>query len=186
MEAPSQPIYLVGWHTPEATHPDRLAIDALVDYLGQGRTSLLYKNLVKEKKIASQVQAFAGFPGDKYPGMAAVLAIPSQDHTNVECEEQIFAEVETLKEILLTEDEVEAIRARAKANFINGLTDNSGLAMQLGLYQVLGGDWREMFNELNRINAVTPEDIQRVAKTYFTKSNRVVVMVNTVEEEAGA
>jgi len=188
MEDPSQPLYLVGWHIPEITHPDRPAIDALLDYLGQGRTSLLYKNLVKEKKIATRVGSLpTGYVGDKYPTMAIVYTMPSQGHDNYECEVEILAETEKLKEELIADEEVDKIKARAKADFIagggfmGGLNSNLGLAIQLAGYQNYWGNWREMFKELDRINAVTPEDIQRVAKQYFTKKNRVVVMMNTVE-----
>ena len=78
-------------------------------------------------------------------------------------------------------EEVEKIKARAKAQFVNGLTSNSGLAFQLAAYQTYWGDWREMFNELNRINAVTADDIRRVANTYLTAKNRTVIMMNTIE-----
>ena len=183
LKDPSQPIYWCGWHIPAATHADRPAIDAMMDYLGQGRTSLLYKNLVKEKKIALEASSFAGLPGNKYPTMANILCIPTQGHDNYECEKEIFSEVDKLKNQLLTEDELNAIKARARADFINGLVSNSGLAQQLATYNGLFGDWREMFRELDRINAVTAEDVQRVAQTYFTEKNRVVVMMNTEETE---
>lgn len=181
LEDPSQPIYLVGWHVPEGTHPDRPALDALVDYLGQGRTSLLYKNLVKEKKIAMQVAAFAGFPGDKYPALLGAFAMAASGHTNEECETEIFKEVEKLKDELISEEDLTKIKARTKASLINQLDDNQGLALQLAGYQVFWGDWRELFQELDRINAVTVEDVQRVAKKYLTKKNRVVGMINTEE-----
>ncbi len=181
MEDPSQPIYLAGWHVPEITHPDRPALDALIDYLGQGRTSLLYKNLVKQKKIAVQVGAFAGYPGDKYPTLMSIYAIPSAGHTNQECETEIFAEVEKLKEELISTEEMEKIKARAKASFINGLVSNIGMGMQLCAYQQYWGVWKELFSELDRINAVTPEDIQRVAKKYLSKKNRTAAMMETIE-----
>lgn len=181
VEHPSQPVFLAGWHVPEGTHPDRPALDALCDYLGQGRTSLLYKNLVKEKKIAMNVGAFSGFPGNKYPTLVAVFAMSSAGHGNDELETEIFTEVEKMKNELLPSEEVEKIKARAKASFIRQLNSNNGLAMQLASYQNLWGNWREMFRELDRINAVTAEDIQRVAQKYFTKQNRVVGMVTTVE-----
>lgn len=181
LEDPSQPVYVCGWHIPDATHPDRPAIDAMMDYLAQGRTSLLYKNLVKENKMAVQVGGFSGMPGNKYPTMLLVFAVPSNNHSNDECEREIFAEVERLKSELLPVDEVAKIKARAKAGFINGLNSNQGLATQLSEYQQIWGDWREMFRELDRINKVTPEDIQRVARKYMTKNNRTVAMTNTVE-----
>lgn len=181
IEDPSQPFYIVGWHVPNGTHPDRPAIDALADYLGQGRTSLLYKNLVKEKKAALNVGAFPGFPGNKYPGLVAVYAMAAAKHNNDELETEIFNEIERLKTELIPAEEVEKIKARAKAQFINSMDDNQGVAMQLAGYQTLWGNWHELFNELDRINAVTAKDIQRVAKKYLTKKNRTVGMINTEE-----
>jgi predicted Zn-dependent peptidase len=181
LEDPAQPLFIAGWHVPSGTHPDWPAIEAMADYLGQGRTSLLYKNLVKEKKIAADVGVFAGYPGDKYPCLLLAFAMPAAGHTNQECEEQVFAEVERLKNELIPVEEVEKIKARAKAAFINGLTGNMGLAMQLAGFETQWGDWRELFHELDRINAVTPQDIQRVAKEYLTKQNRTVAMLNTIE-----
>ncbi len=182
VEHQSQPFFIAGWHVPEGTHPDRPALDALCDFLGQGRTSLLYKNLVKEKKIAMDVGAFAGFPGNKYPTLMAIYAMSSAGHGNDEMEEELFKEVERMRDELIPIEEVDKIKARAKADFINRLNTNHGLGMQLAGYQNLWGDWRELFRELDRINAVTPEDIQRVAKKYLTKKNRVVGMVVTTEE----
>jgi len=181
MYDPSQPIYAAAWHIPELTHADRPAIDAMLDYLGQGRTSLVYKSLVKEMKIASQVGVFTGLSGDKYPGLIAAYALPAPDHTNLECEAEIEAQIEWLKTDLITPEELEKIAARAKSSFINGLGNNRGLAIQLTAYQTYWGDWHEMFRELDRINAVTPEDIQRVARQYLTTKNRSVVMIESEE-----
>jgi predicted Zn-dependent peptidase len=181
LEDPAQPVYVAGWHIPEITHPDRPALDAMLDYLAGGRTSLMYKKLIKEKKMAAQAAGFAGFPGDKYPTMVLLYALPAPKISNYECEKEIFGEVERLKEELIPAEEVEKIKARAKASFTNGLNSNNGLAFQLATYQTTWGNWREMFRQLDRINSVTPEDIQRVAKEYFTKNNRTVVLMNTIE-----
>lgn len=181
MEDPAQPVYLAGWHIPEITHPDRTAIDMLMQYLGQGRTSVLYKSMIKEKKIAIQIGAFSGFPGDKYPTMCLMYAMPSQGHDNYECEAEIFAAVEKAKTELVTPADLEKMRARAKASFINGIASNSGFAMQLVQANQYYGDWREIFRELDKISAVTAEDIQRVANEYLTEKNRVVVMMNTTQ-----
>lgn len=181
MEDPAQPVYLAGWHIPRLIDPDRPAIDAMLDYLATGRTSLLYKKMVKDKKMVAQVAGFAGFPGDKYPSMALVYCLPAPKVSNLDCEKEILEEVERLKDELIPAEEVEKIKARAKAQFINGLVSNNGMSFQLGSYQTYWGDWHEMFNELDRINKVTAEDIQRVAKKYFTTNNRTVVLMNTIE-----
>ncbi len=181
LEDRAQPLFLAGWHIPEFTHPDWPAVEALADYLGQGRTSLLYKNLVKEKKIAAASGVLPGWPGNKYPCMLMAYAIPSPGHTNEECEEQIFVEVEKMTTELIPVEEVEKIKARAKADLVNRLNSNMGMAIQLCAFATDWGDWRELFGQLERINAVTPEDIQRVAKTYLTKKNRSVAKLNTIE-----
>lgn len=181
LEDPAQPFLALGYHIPNGIHPDFPALEAMSDYLGQGRTSLLYQNLVKEKKIAANVGVFPGYPGNKYPCLLLLYAVPSAGHDNDECMTEMMVEVEKMKTELLPEAEVEKIKARAKASFINGLTSNMGMAQQLAGFQTARGDWRELFKELDRINAVTPEDIQRVAKTYLTKNNRTTAKLNTVE-----
>lgn len=178
---PAQPLFAVAYHIPSGTHPDWPVFEAISDYLGQGRTSLLYKNLVKEKKIAADAGAMAGYPGNKYPSLCIAYAMPATGHTNEECEEQILAEIEWLKDELIPVEEVEKIQARAKAGLVNGLRNNTGMAVQLAWFESRWGTWRELFRELDRINAVTPEDIQRVAKEYFTEENRTIAKLNTVE-----
>jgi len=181
IEVSLQPRYGAAWHIPEVTHPDRPAIDAMLDYLGQGRTSLLYRSLVKEKKIATGVSISSGGVGDKYPGLILAQVIPSPGHSNLECEEELLAQIEKMKTEPVPPAEMDKIKARARSSFINRLVSNPGLARQLAVYQNYYGDWREMFRELDRINAVTPEDVQRVARQYFTSKNRNVVMLNTIE-----
>ncbi len=181
LEDPSQAVWIAGYHVPKGSDPDRPALDALVDYLGSGRTSLLYKKLVKETKKALQVGAFTGFPGDKYPSMVAVFGIAAKDVSAMDLEKLIFGEIERLKEEPLPQEEVDKIKARAKANFINQLNSRQGLAIQLASYQMIEGDWRNLFRQLDKINAVTAEDIQRVAKKYMTKKNRTVGYILTVK-----
>ena len=177
----AQPLFVAGWHIPESSHPDWPALEALADYLGQGRTSLLHKKLVKEKKIAARSGLLMGWPGNKYPCMMMAYAMPSPEHSNEECEIEIFTEVEKMTTELVPVEEVEKIKARAKAALIGNLENNLGMAIQLTGYQVQWGDWRELFRQLDRINAVTPEDIQRVAQKYLIKSNRTVAKLNTIE-----
>lgn len=181
VEDPSQAVWIAGYHVPAITHPDRPALDALIDYLGSGRTSLLYKKLVKETKKATQVGAFTGFPGNKYPTMVAVYGIAAKDVTSADLENLILPEIDRLKEVLLTDEEVSQIKARAKDGFIRQLNSRQGLALQLAGAEMVKGDWRELFRELDDINAVTAEDIQRVAREYFTKKNRTVAFIETVE-----
>jgi predicted Zn-dependent peptidase len=73
------------------------------------------------------------------------------------------------------------VKRRARASLIRGLGDNSSLAMQLANWQVLTGDWRNLFRRLDKINAVTPADIQRVSKAVFIETNRTVGTIEPLQ-----
>lgn len=183
VEDPAQPFVLIGYHKPGINHPDNAVFDAITDIIGMGRTSRLYKSLVKEKKIAVAASGFQGLPGNKYPGLFLFYAMPAKGHTNQECEEAIYEEIEKLKAELVTQDELEKAKTRARASLIRQLDSNSGLAAEITFYEVVTGDWRNLFTQLDRIERVTAEDIQRVVREYFTKKNRTVGVIETTTAE---
>ena len=179
IEEKTQPSMMIGWHIPEEIHPDMQAIDAMMSILGQGRTSRLYKRMVLKDQIAISAGAFAGYPGGKYPTLAVIYSYPAQGKTNIECEKIIDEEIEKLQKELVSKEELDKVKSRASIGFIRDLRDNLEFAMKLAKYQQLYGNWREVFKEVDKINAVTPEDIQRVANKYFKKTNRTVATIET-------
>jgi len=82
--------------------------------------------------------------------------------------------LERLKTEPVTAKELEKIINNLDADMVRALRSNSGLASQLALYQTVAGDWRYILRSRDKVAAVTPADIQRVATQYFTKSNRTV------------
>ncbi len=94
----------------------------------------------------------------------------------------MYAEIDRLKNELITPEELTAVKTRAKVNFLRGLDSNSGLAQQLAAAETIYGDYHEMFRQVAKIEAITAEDIQRVAKEYFKKRNRTVSMIVPLEE----
>jgi predicted Zn-dependent peptidase len=181
VEDPSQPFVLIGYHKPGIQHKDNAVFDAITDIMGVGRTSRLYTSLVKEKKIAVAASGFQGLPGQKYPGLFLYFAVPSKGHTNEECELAINEEIEKLKTELVTDAELQKAKTRARAGLIRELDSNSGLAGELTQYEVLTGDWRNLFQQLDQIEKVTAEDIKRVANEYFNSKNRTVGIIKTTD-----
>jgi predicted Zn-dependent peptidase len=172
----SQPLYLEGYHRPAATHPDNAVYTAIEMLMSSGRTSRLYKSLVRDKKIAAQAAGFNGFPGEKYPNLFTFFVVPSAGKTATEMVEPLRAEIERLKTEEVTADELRSVKTRAKAQLLRQLDSNSGLALQLASYHTLYGDWRELFREIDKIEKVTPADIRRVANEVFVETNRNVGM----------
>jgi predicted Zn-dependent peptidase len=183
LEDPAQPFVVVGYHKPGINHPDDAVFDAITDIMGMGRTSRLHTTLVKEKRIAMAASGFQGMPGVKYPGLFLFYAVPARGHTAEENLEVVYAQIERLKNELVSKEELEKAKTRARAGLIRQLDSNQGLAQQLTFFEVITGDWRNLFRQLDRIDAVTAADIQRVARTYFTTRNRTVGMIKTTTEK---
>lgn len=175
----SQPIYLEGYHRPSYRDPDDAVYDVISDLLSQGRTSRLYRSLVRDKKIAAVAAGFSGFPGQKYPNLFAFFAIPVPPHTPEELAKAIHEEIDRLKNQDVSDDELKMVKTRAKADLIRQLADNEGLAGQLAFYQTRYGDWRELFRDVDRLDKVTKADIRRIAGKTFVESNRTVAVIES-------
>lgn len=179
VEDPSQPIVIVGYHVPDARHPDTPAVQALADILGQGRSSRLYEKLVKEDKSALFTMSFAGIPGDKYPNSMIVIGIPNSGVAPDSLEADILAELDRVAAEGVTEAELTGYKNRARADFVRGLESNTGMANQLCYAEKVLGGWRRLFDELDRIEAITADDVRRVAGEYLTSKNRTVGLLVT-------
>ena len=182
MMDPSQPLVMLGYKTQNINHPDDVIYDAIADILGQGRTSRLYTKLVKEDKLAVQAMAFAGYPSKKFTNVLAVIGVPIKGVTAAELEEAILAEIDRLAAGGVTEQELAGVKQRARADFIRGLRSNRGMAGQLAYFQAMTGDWRNLFRQVEQIEAVTIDDIQRVASEIFTTKNRSVALIENEQE----
>ena len=181
----AQPLYLEGYHRPDIQSKDDAVYDAIADLMSEGRTSRLYRALVRDKKIAAFSAGFSGIPGNKYPHLFAFYAFMLPGHKPQEAADAIHAEIERLKNEDISDDELKMIKTRAKANLIRGLDSNGGLASQLAFFQTRYGDWRELFRSVDKIDQVTKADIRRVATKTFTVDNRTVGIIETKQPAAG-
>jgi predicted Zn-dependent peptidase len=176
----AQPFYIEGYHKPDYRSPDDAVFDAISDIFSNGRTARLYRSLVRDQRIAQVAQGIGGFPGEKYPSLFAVYAVPLPGHTDDEMRTAIQKEVDLLKTTDITDAELERYKTRAKADMLRGLGDNDGLAHSLAEYQTRFGDWRQMFRDLDKIDKVTKADVRRVANSVFVESNRTSARIETI------
>ena len=182
----AQPYYIEGYHRPGPYDADDAVYDVIGDLLSSGRTSRLYRALVRDKKIAAGAAGFTGWPANKYPHLFAFAAIPTPGHSPQELRDAIHAEIERLKTEDVTDEELTAVKTRAKAALIRSLGSNDGLASQLGWYQARYGDWRELFRSVDAMARVTKADIRRIAQKTFVPENRTAAMIETARPAGGA
>jgi len=183
---PAQPFYVEGYHRPSYLDPDDAVYDAITDILSNGRTSRMYRALVRDQKIAAAAAGFSGLPGTKYPHLFAFYGVPLPGHTNQEIQKAIQDEIVKLKTQDVTDEELQMFKTRTKADLIRGLASNEGLAQQLAIYQTRYGDWRELFRYLDKVDKVTKADIRRVANKVFQDDNRTIGTIETTPAPAAA
>ena len=174
IESPSQPIVLMGYKRPDARHPDDTVLDILSTILASGRTGLLYKDLVRDKKISLTAGAVANVPGSKYPSLFMLYSVPAVGHSVEENERATYAVLDKLSKAPVDAAALDRAKAKLRAGVIRQLDNNPGMAMQLAMYYVSYGNWRKLFTAIDDLNKVTAADVQRVAREYFGKANRTV------------
>jgi len=182
----TQPLYLEGYHRPDYRSPDDAIYDGIADLMSSGRTSRLYRALVRDQKIASDSAGFTGLPGTKYPHLFAFYAFPMPGHKPEEMAAAIHREIDRIQKEEISDDELKMIKTRAKANLIRSLGNNSGLAFDLAVYQARYDDWRELFRQVDRIDKISKADVRRVAAQTFVPENRTVGIIETAPPPSGS
>lgn len=142
--------------------------------LAGGQSSRLYQKLVKEKELAANV--FGGTQERRGPSLASVVALSRLGTDLGEVEKIVYQEIERLKNEPVADWELEKVRMqlrRQRAQQLQGTLFRSILLGQFAVYY----DDPSLINKLEeRINRVTKEDIQRVARTYLKDANRTVIV----------
>jgi zinc protease len=161
------------------------ALEMCGQILAGGRGSRLYRNLVRDRKIAQDVTAF-GLPlvaGGSFWGGWVTVRPDSDEET---CERAFLEQLHILTEELVTEDELARAGALIEASELGALGRVEEVADRLSMFAALF-DQPELINEqLPRLLAVTPEDIRNVARQVFRDDNRVVLTYVPKVEEAAA
>ncbi len=161
----------VVYHIPSTTHPDMAPLSVLATALASGRSSRLYRALV-DTQLAASVDITVNQGID--PELLDISITARAGVAPEAMEKALFAELARVQAEPLTERELQKAKNQTHANFIYAQDSVQSQASRLGFYATVAGDWRYLATYLNRIDAVTAADVQRVARTYLTADNRTV------------
>ena len=167
------PEVLIGYHVGSAHSRDDAACDTLSTILGQGESSRLYHSLVYEKQIATSVSA--GNESRQDPGLFTLMARAQQGHTAQECEDALYRALAGVQKEGVTAQEMLKAKNVERVGFLDKFKTNLGRAGLLAEYQANWGGWQKLYDYLPLHAKVTPADVQRVSKQYFSDRNRTVV-----------
>ena len=168
------PWFAVAYHIPEAAHDDIPVLELIGNILTAGRSSRLYRKVIYEDQSALSV--FTSVDKYKDPGLF-VITVNSikQGHTPEEIASVINESLELLKAEKVAERELEKARNQMETNLIFGLQTNFVRGMRIGFSLTRTGDPLGFVKKLESYRHATAEDIQKVARKYFTPENRIII-----------
>lgn len=175
------PLLMVGYHVPQTNNPDFYALNILRTVLFQGESSRMYRHLVDQDQIALDVNSFVQ-PGFD-PTLSIIFAQPKQGVDPAKCEKAIYEELDKAKSAPISDEELQKAKNIRLVEFYQQVRTINGRANTIGTYEVFHGDYRKLFDAAKNYAAVTKEDVQRVAKTYFGANNRTVATLIPENEE---
>lgn len=167
------PGVFMAYRTPAQTDPDFYALQMLNRLLSGGQSSRMYKALVDEKQLAVAAQSVS-LPLEQ-PGASIILGIAGLGIAPAKVEEALNAEIERVKTELVPETEFQKLRNQLEADLVDENSTLEGIAENLANFETYYGDANLINTNINRYLKVTREDLQRVAKKYLDKNNRVVL-----------
>jgi predicted Zn-dependent peptidase len=171
---PTEPWYMEGYQRPALTDPDDAVYQMIASLLTGGRTSRLYRSLVEQQQLALSVDVSSTFPGDRYSNLVLLYAQTAPGHRIEEVAAAMDAELNRLKTEPVPAAELDQVKTQARAGLVQALASNQGMASLLPEYEAKTGSWRNLFEELKAIEAVTAEDVQRVANDLFQPQNLTI------------
>jgi zinc protease len=159
--------------TPRQADADSDALRVADALLSAGESSRLYNSLVYNQQLAAEVSSRAELREDV--SLFVLTAVLSEGKKPDDVERAMLAEIKKLQDTPVTAPELEKAKNQLITNQLRQRETSNGKALALGEAAVLLGDPARVNTDLARLQAITPADIQRVMKKYFTQSNQLVL-----------
>jgi zinc protease len=163
------PGLMMGMHIPDMNAPDFIALDMLSSILTSGDSSRLYRALVYDARIAQSVLSYAY--DLELPGLFLFRSIAQQGKTPEMIETMLWQELDDVRRNGVTAQELQKAKHRIETSYVRAMTSLQSRADMLNSFRVLGGEAGMVNTHLDKIKAVTREDVQRVASKYLIETN---------------
>ena len=174
-EAWPLPAVVVAHHITYDGHPDSYPLHMASKILSDGQSSRIFRKLVYETGIA--LTAFGGGNIIEHPNLFFAVAILQPGQTPAAAEQALIGELERLKSEPVSAHELQRAKNQFARDYIMGRESNQQKAAQLAHAAVIHDDVTTADGEFEIFSNITAADIQRVANTYFTANNRLVLTV---------
>ena len=164
----------ITYHIPNFEHEDQVALSALSEFLSSGKSSILHKKLIDEKRLVNSIYAYNLELKD--PGLFMLMAVANEGVKAKDIEKEILAIIDEVKKGKISKKDIEKIKMNTKADFIFSLESSSSVASLYGTYFVRD-NINPLFNYEEKVDKLTKKDLIKVANKYFTKNNSTTVIL---------
>jgi zinc protease len=176
----SLPAVMIGYKTPAVKHADYPALKVLETVLGRGESSRVYRQLVYAG-LAAETSVTAADGAD--PGLFTLYAQAQEGKTAAECEAALYKVLREVRASGVAPEELQKAKNQLRADFARAMQTTDGKANRLGAAEIQFGDYAALFTLLDRYDAVTNDDLKRVANEYLVKRRRTVVTLVLPKEQ---
>ncbi len=182
VKAPAkEPYLLMGYKTPSVGDADEpwkpYALEILASILDGGDSARLARELVRGSQIAASAGAsYSAF--ERLPGLFLFDGVPAKGHTIGDVEQALRAQIERLQTEQVSDEELERVRTQVIAGKVYEQDSLFYQAMQLGSLEAIGLDWRLADTYVDNLSAVTPAQIQAVARQYLNSDQLTVAVLD--------
>jgi zinc protease len=167
------PLLIMSWHIPAGNTPDNYAMQVAANVLGQGQSSRLYQDLVKQKQLATQV--FVQASERRGPSLLMIFAFVRPGVNPDDCRKEILDQIENLKKEGISAQELEKARVQDLRSHIQRRQTALGAAMLLGQYAVYFDDPDLINTMLDKYNAVTADQVRAGAQKFLVSNEMSIV-----------
>jgi predicted Zn-dependent peptidase len=167
------PAIVAAYRTPGFTDRDSYVLNMISNYLSTGKSSVLYKKIVDEKKMALAVQAQT-LSLEDYGGYA-IFGLPLGDVSLTDLLAEVDEEIVKIQTDLISERDYQKLQNQFENNFVNSNSGVEGIASSLAEYHVYYGDTNLINKEIEIYRSITREEMRSVAKKYLNPNQRVVL-----------
>lgn len=187
LKAPAElPYLMMGWKVPVAATAEEewvpYALDVLAGVLDGGASSRFSRELVREQQVVAGVSAYNN-AFSRLDDIFTIAGTPAQGKTVEDVKQAVLDQLEKVKSTPVTEAELQRVKTQVIAGSVYELDSVFYQAMQLGMLETIGLDWRLVDSYPEKIAAITAEQVQQVAEKYFVEDSLTIAELIPVATE---
>lgn len=178
----AEPQFFIGYKKPQFPDPDDAPISVMLQAIAGGKSSPLYRELVEQKKLATEVGADEG-PGQAYPDLAIFYAEPRLPHTNEEVRAAFDSVINHLRAAGISNEDISISKRNIVVAYLEGMKSSGAIAEILASSELLHGSWKALIDWYEQVMKVDKKDVDGMAVKYLRPETRTVAML---EKKSGS